>query len=323
MSDLFGNLKPKGGVKGFDPATGIPSLEGKVIFITGGTTGLGAESVRALAAHTPLHIYFSGRNTTAGEALTTEIKSAHPNVGLTFVQIDQSSLASVKSAVKKNFIHDRLDILLNNAGIMAQPAALSKDGYEIQFATNHLGHAMLTQQLLPKLLNAAQAPHSDVRIINLTSEGFRLHEARGICFDELDAGSVMSRKVLGAWVRYGQSKLANILFAAEFARRYPQITSVSVHPGVVKTDLVNKQTFTNKLLIHGPMWLSGQKMVEKHEGAYNQLWCAAGAKKEQVRNGSYYMPVGSESYESLDKVAKDEKLAGRLWDWTEGVLAKF
>jgi NAD(P)-dependent dehydrogenase (short-subunit alcohol dehydrogenase family) len=237
--------------------------------------------------------------------------------------MDLCSLAAVKQAVKKDFKHDRLDILMNNAGIMAQPAVLSTDGYEIQFATNHLGHAMLTDCLLPTLLRTANEPKSDVRIINLSSIGYALGPSCGISFDELDAKSTMKRSVMGGWVRYGQSKLANILFSYELARRYPQITSVSVHPGVVLTDLYHLQTRGNRFFIYWSCWAQGIKLLEPHQGAWNQTWCAAAAKKQQLQNGKFYLPVGAERTDTLNSLGKDEKLAKELWDWTEKVLAKF
>jgi NAD(P)-dependent dehydrogenase (short-subunit alcohol dehydrogenase family) len=288
-----------------------------------GTIGLGAESAKHFAAHDPLHIYISGRNRNAGEAIVAELSGKYPKVGATYVQLDLTSLASVKEAVKRDFKHDRLDILLNNAGIMAQPAALSTDGYEIQFATNHLGHAMLTDCLLPTLLRTAKEPNSDVRILNITSMGYQFHPLSGISFGELNSGSTMKRLFMGAWVRYGQSKLANILFSSELARQHPEITSISIHPGVVVTDLYHTQGWYNRWFIDFTCWAQGLKLMEAHQGAWNQVWCATVAKKEGLVNGSFYYPVGVEKPDFLDKSAKSEKLAKELWDWTEGVLAKF
>ncbi|KAF2636310.1 NAD(P)-binding protein [Massarina eburnea CBS 473.64] len=316
-------MKNMEGHTDFNPDKDIPPLEGKVIFITGGTAGIGAEAAKAFAAHDPLHIYISGRNRKAGEAVISDIKSKHSSASMTFVEMDLSSMASVKAAVSKTFKHNRLDILLNNAGIMAQPASLSTDGYEIQFATNHLGHAMLTHVLLPVLLSTAVLPASDVRVVNTTSLGYAFHPGPGISFAELDAGSDMQRTLMGGWVRYGHSKLANILFATEFAKRYPQITSLSAHPGVVNTDLVYSQSRANRWFIGSTTWLQGMKAMEPHQGCWNMVWCAAVAKKGELKNGSFYYPVGVEQWDMLYKMAKNGELAERLWVWTEGVLAKF
>lgn len=201
----------------FDPDKDIPSLKGKVIFVTGGrpskyffrlrirlircqgTAGLGSVTIRAIAKHEPEHIYFSGRNKKAGELLITDIGKTAPSSSLTFVEIDLCSLSSVKAASQK-FAHNRLDVLICNAGIMAVPPALSKDGYEIQFATNHLGHAMLIQQLLPIMLETTKIPDADVRIVCLTSDGWRNHPRGGVLFSEL---KTVQDGFFGPGIRYG------------------------------------------------------------------------------------------------------------------------
>jgi NAD(P)-dependent dehydrogenase (short-subunit alcohol dehydrogenase family) len=290
--------------------------------ITLGTAGLGEESVRAFAAHNPLHIYFTGRNIDAADKLISDVKAEYPAASLSFIKMDLSSLRAVKESIAEGFKHDRLDILMNNAGIIAKPAVLSTDGYEIQFATNHLGHAMLTKQLLPVLLKTAEEPNSDVRIISNTSAGYELHRAikGGISFAELEAGSTMSRTVLGPWIRYGQSKLANILFAKELARQNSELTSVVIHPGLVKTPMNTKMTGWSKTFVNVTSRLSGEKWLAPHQSVLNQLWCAAGAEKGALKNGGYYTPVGVDSTEKLTTEAKDEALAKRLWEWTEKVL---
>jgi NAD(P)-dependent dehydrogenase (short-subunit alcohol dehydrogenase family) len=290
-----------------------------------GTVGLGSESVKAFAAHQPSHIYFTGRNVSAADTLIAEIRALHPQVGVTFIRMDLSSLRSVKDAIAHDFKHDRLDILMNNAGIIAKPPILSVDGYEIQFATNHLGHAMLTKELLPYLLKAAEEPNSDVRVVTLTSDGYETSRmiSGGISFKELDSGSTMNKWILGPWQRYGHSKLANILFAAELARRYPQLTSVVLHPGVVKTPMVTEMQGFVRWFNNTMCWLSGITMMEPHQGAYNQLWCAAGAKKDELRNGGFYRPVGVDATSVLKGEGANVELAVKLWVWTENVLAKF
>jgi NAD(P)-dependent dehydrogenase (short-subunit alcohol dehydrogenase family) len=292
--------------------------------IRSGTAGLGYESVKALAAHCPAHIYFTGRNVSAADALMAEMKLLHPDLGLTFIAMDLSSLHSVKNAITNGFTHDRLGILLNNAGIIAKPPILSVDGYEIQFATNHLGHAMLTRTLLPYLIKTARENDSDVRIVSNTSDGYELHRmiTGGISFTDLDSGSTMNKWILGPWQRYGHSKVANILFTSELSRRYPQITSVVIHPGVVKTPMVTEMRGFVRYFNNTMCWLSGIKMMEPHQGAYNQVWCAAGARKGELRNGGFYRPVGYDATDDLKGEASNVELAKRLWEWTEGVLEK-
>ncbi|KAF1967966.1 NAD(P)-binding protein, partial [Bimuria novae-zelandiae CBS 107.79] len=155
----------------FDPAKEVPSLEGKLVFITGGTAGIGAETARTLAPHGPEHIYITGRNRTAADKLIAEIRDKYPSIRMTFVEVDFTSLKSVKDVVRNGFKHERLDLLMCTAGVMTQPAVLSKD--EIQLAINHLAHAMLIDCLLPTLLPTAQFPNSDVRILSTTSMGYQ------------------------------------------------------------------------------------------------------------------------------------------------------
>src|SRR5262249_20169093 len=150
----------------FNPNKDVPDLSGKIIFITGGTSGLGKESLLALAKHDPGHLYFTGRNEKSAGIVISEIQSIAPNVPTTFLKCDLADLSSLKPCAQKFLASEsRLDILMCNAGIMAVPAGTTKDGYEIQFGTNHLGHAALIKLLLPTLLSTAEQPESDVRIV--------------------------------------------------------------------------------------------------------------------------------------------------------------
>ena len=236
----------------FDPQKDIPSLIGKVIFITGGqsvcrflflslspslwqraacsvstcnpnpmtyedhpiisnpsflslnagTAGLGRATIEELARHDPTHIYFTGRSKTAAESLMADVKKVVPSAttSLTFIEMDFADLSSVKRGCSQ-FKHDRLDLLMCNAGVMAIPPVLSKDGFEIQFAINHLGNAMVTHQLLPVLLRTADLPGADVRIVNMTSDGWKLHPKGGIIFSTLR--TKQESWLLGNWTRYG------------------------------------------------------------------------------------------------------------------------
>ncbi|KAF7896916.1 uncharacterized protein EAF01_009319 [Botrytis porri] len=305
-----------GGIKdiNFRPDRDIPTLTDKVILVTGGTAGLGSNTVRVLAKHNPSHIYFTGRNDNAASALIEFIKKDVPSADLTFLSIDLSSLSSIAAGIK-TFKHDRLDIFMGNAGIMAVPAALSKDGYEIQFATNHLGNAAVLHHLLPIMLKTAELPSSDVRIVLNTSLGWKFRPSQGIIFDKLK--TAQEDLPFGTWSRYGQSKVASILYAAELARRYPQITSIAIHPGVINTGLVSNLSFWHKWFVYATT--VGQTITVE-QGIMNQTWAAAGAKKEELVNGAYYMPVGVESNSTLDATAEDPNLAKQLWEWTETVL---
>lgn len=204
-------------------------------------------------------------------------------------------------------------MLINNAGIMAAPFALTPQGHEIQFGTNHVGHFLLTSLLLPTLQRTAEQPGADVRIVNVSSAGHAMAPSGGVVWDQA------SLEGYSTWRRYGQSKLANILFARELARRYPQITSVAVHPGVILTDLYKPNKEINTLVRLGVGLLGSFVMGTVQEGAKNQLWAAV-AGKEEVRNGAYYVPVGKLSKGS--GYAGDEKLAEELWRWSEAEVEK-
>ncbi|EPQ56306.1 oxidoreductase [Gloeophyllum trabeum ATCC 11539] len=296
----------------FDPEKDIPSLSGKIILITGGTAGVGKATILALAKHGPDHIYFTGRNARSAEEVVNEVATASPRVKTTFVQCDLSSLASVNEAAKQLRLQ-RLDVLIANAGIKAETPALSKNGYEVHFATHHLGHALFIKHLLPIMLQTAQQPGADVRIVLVTSLGYRLHPNEGIVFNDLKT----PQEGLGfnGWRAYGQSKLANVLYAVEVSRRYPEITSVSVHPGVVGTDMVANLSFVQRAIIYVT---NLGRILTPEEGAYNQLW-AATHKKEDIVNGEFYEPVGKPG--RRDKLSKDQNVAKKLWEWTEAQLA--
>jgi NAD(P)-dependent dehydrogenase (short-subunit alcohol dehydrogenase family) len=282
-----------------------------------GTGGLGAASAIHLAKHNPSHIYLSGRNATSAEKVIKQIHQINPKLAATFIECDLASLTSVKTAAE-HFAnqHSTLDILMCNAGIMALPPGQTADGYELQFGTNHLGHALLIKKLLP-LLEASANADASPRIVLLTSMGWRMHPCGGIIFDKLKTEQDMAFG--GPWLRYGQSKLANLLYARELAKRFPGITSVSVHPGVVQTGLVNDLRIKEKLFVYATTWWM---ILQPHEGAFSQTW-AATVDKAKIRNGGYYEPVGKWEDGKLNSTARDGALSERLWDWTEEALRGF
>ncbi|KAK4154417.1 short-chain dehydrogenase TIC 32, chloroplastic [Chaetomidium leptoderma] len=279
-----------------------------------GTAGVGAGTVVELVRHKPAHILFTGRKAKSAAATIASAKAAAPDVQVTFIEVDLANLASVKAAGDKMAADlPRLDVLVCNAGIMAVPAGLSKDGYEIHFATNHLGHALLTYKLLPLLLHTADLESSDVRIILVTSTAWRGTPPGGIVFDKVKTKQEMA--VLGRWLRYGQSKLANMIFARELAARYPKILSFSITPGVVSTGLVTDLGLADRALIYLP---NIGKVKTPEEGTHNLLW-AIGAPQKDIKRGVFYEPVGRLSTMET-KPSKDPELGKKLWDWTETEL---
>lgn len=243
--------------------------------------------------------------------------SAKPAPEITFLECDLASLPSVQSAARTFASQStRLDILMNNAGIMAVAPGLTPQGYEIQFGTNHVGHALLTKLLLPTLQRTADSPGADVRIVDVTSLGFTVAPKGGILFPELKTRCDWGMGT--EWKRYGQSKLANVLHAAELARRYPNILSVSVHPGVVSTDLNKRLGLLNKIIVRAT---NPRGMLSPPEGAYNQCW-AATAPREKVKSGSFYEPVGVQD-KTKTEYSTNGKMAEELWEWTDKELAGY
>lgn len=200
-----------------------------------------------------------------------------------------------------------------NAGIMAVDPGVSADGYEIQFATNHLGHALLVNLVMPLLQHTAKQPDGDVRVVNMTSIAYEQAPRQGIDFDTLKTDqSNLGMMMMHKWARYGQSKLAQMLYTDELARHYPEITWVSIHPGVILTDLFANVDFMTKLPV---LLINLGRTTPVEQGFHNQVW-AATCDKKKLRNGAYYEPIGTLGKRST-KQSKDEKLAKRLWDWTQ------
>lgn len=250
----------------------------------------------------------------AAEAIKS-IKSSIPDdVEIIWLPLDLTSTKSIRNAAEQFHARSqRLDILVLNAGVMSLPPGETEIGHEIQLGTNHTGHFLLTKLLLPALLRTAEEPHSDVRVVSLSSVAHNLAPS----FDTiLNQEKLKKVKTNG---RYAASKAANILFAAELSRRYPSITSVSVHPGVILTDLWGSLNQRSSAISFGSKALRvfGSSVSE---GAYSELWAAAGAKKEDLVNGGYYIPVGH--LKPHNKYARSEEMGKALWEWTEAELKK-
>lgn len=300
----------------FNPDTDIPSLSGKVILVTGGNIGLGQESILQLAKHDPKRIYLAARSEEkarkAMEAIEQKIGAAKSSV-IAFLPLDLGSFDSVRKAadtVKSQT--DELHILLNNAGIMMTPAAKTKDGYEEQFGVNHMGHALLTRLLLPLLEKTAKSG-ADVRIVNLSSSGEML--AATDCFKDMSRYKTTMEDVQTV-KRYGAAKLANVYHAQMLAQKYPSIKAVSLHPGVVKTNLMSRMKESWPIL--GPIVssiISNVFCTSVADGVRNQLWAAV---SNDVVSGEFYHPVGLLGKGS--PATKKVKEAENLWEWTEKEL---
>lgn len=205
---------------------------------------------------------------------------------------------------------------MNNAGIMAVPPATTVDGYEIQFGTNHMGHAYLTKLLLPLLLKTAEQsqPGSDVRMITLTSHSHTQAPKGGIGFSRLRSADPDSSPL----TKYGMSKLANILYAKQLAKRYPSIKTVAIHPGMVDTNLSTtmRKSFPLARVIMPIVAYFRAAGIE--QGVLNQLWGTVSAEAE---SGQYYEPVGVGGNGS--ELTEHVELAEKLWAWTEEDLVSW
>lgn len=205
-------------------------------------------------------------------------------------------------------------MLVANAGVMAVPSGTTPDGHEIQFGVNFFGHAALIHLLLPTMLRTAELPGADVRLLMATSEGYSLHPRGGIKFETLRT----KQEGMNRWVKYGQAKLAAVLWAQEMNRRHPAIKCVSVHPGVIRTGIIDNLDLTGRIIGYYPALLMG-KVITQEQGPFNLLW-AATAERDKVAGGGYYEPVGVKV--APTRSGADEKLAGRLWEWTAQELKR-
>ena len=281
----------------------IPSLAGKTAIVTGSNSGIGFEAAKALAAKNA-KVIMACRNTEKGEKAAAEIRSLYPGSNIIVAELNLGHLASVRTFAG-NFLqeNDRLDMLINNAGIMMPPYGKTTDGFELQFGTNHLGHFALTGLLLPLLLKTGES-----RVVNVSSSA---HKAGKINFDDL--GSEQSYAKMKA---YGQSKLANLLFTYELQRRFDAAGSGSIasaaHPGWSSTNLQRHSGTLN--------WLNPVFGQKASMGALPTLRAATGT---DVRGGDYYGPGGfmemkGSPYrvESNDR-SHDTETARQLWEVSE------
>ena len=208
--------------------TDIPDQTGRTAVVTGSNTGLGYETAAALAAK-GAHVVLAVRNVDKGNDAAVRIGDATPGASVGVQELDLTSLGSVRAAAEQlRAQHDTIDLLINNAGVMMTPKSTTKDGFELQFGTNHLGHFALTGLLLDRLL-----PVPGSRVVTVSSVGHRFAR-NGIRFDDLQ-----SERDYGRIAAYGQAKLANLMFTYELQRRLQgtNTNAAAAHPGGSRTEL--------------------------------------------------------------------------------------
>ncbi|EPE10820.1 short-chain dehydrogenase reductase [Ophiostoma piceae UAMH 11346] len=298
----------------FDPIKDIPSLEGKVVLVTGGNAGIGKATIRALARHGPAKIYLAARRRDAAEATAAELEKETGYKGIVVLSLDLASFDSVRQCASTfTALESRLDLLFLNAGVASTPPMLTQEGYEFQFGVNHMGHALLTQLLLPTLLQT-QAIQEDVRIHVTSSNAAYIPflPADGINYESLHHTGDHKPFVL-----YGQSKLANALFARKLAVMYPTLSITASHPGVVKSEIWDKDG--GGLFSFVLRYLVIPLRVDIDEGSKTQLWCAT-APLPKVQTGAFYFPVGK--LHTYKGVSANQGIIDKLWEWTTSELAK-
>jgi NAD(P)-dependent dehydrogenase (short-subunit alcohol dehydrogenase family) len=290
----------------------IPPQRGRLAAVTGATGGLGYETALALAS-AGAEVLVTGRNPEKGRMAIERIKRAAPSAKVRFEMLDLASLASLRAFAAKMIANGQpLDLLINNAGVMDLPTRrLTEDGFELQFATNHLSHFALTGLLLP-LLSKAEAP----RVVNVSSLA---HRGGKIDFDNLQA-----ERKYRSWPAYQQSKLANLLFTFELQRWSDEhgwrLMSNAAHPGYALTELIPNGPGTGGLKGLGAKILGSFLSHSAAAGALPTLFAATAPEATPL---GYYGPNGF--YELKGPVApakifpqaKDETVARKLWEVSE------
>lgn len=278
------------------------SLRGKTFLVTGSNAGIGFSTVRQLAAQ-HARVVMACRNPQKGQAALQQLRAVLPDADASLMTLDLASLASVR-AFAAEFLaqHDRLDVLINNAGVMMPPAGRTADNFETQFGTNVIGHFVLTGLLLPLLNRTAQA-----RVVTMASVA---HWDGKIDFDNLNA-----EQGYRSWRAYAQSKLANLMFAYELQRRLQRsgaaTISLGAHPGGTRSDL-GRHRFLLRLL--SPFGQSTD------QGALPSLRAAV---DPAARGGEYYGPGGLGTFagppvrQRSSRRSHDEAVAARLWQACE------
>jgi NAD(P)-dependent dehydrogenase (short-subunit alcohol dehydrogenase family) len=289
----------------------IPDQSGRIAVITGANTGLGYETALALAAH-GAHVVLAVRDLDKGKDAISRIVAQSPQADVALQELDLTSLESVRSAARQlRADHDRIDLLINNAGVMYPPKSTTKDGFELQFGTNHLGHFALTGLLLDRLL-----PVAGSRVVTISSIGHRIRA--DIHFDDLQWEHGYNRVSA-----YGQAKLANLLFTYQLQRRlaaHGTTIAVAAHPGGSNTELMR----------HLPGWASAVYPVLEpifQDAAMGALPQLRAATDPEVVGGQYYGPDGLGQTRGYPKVVGSSKKSHdadrqrRLWTVSEELTA--
>ncbi|MDA3860779.1 MAG: oxidoreductase [Melioribacteraceae bacterium] len=283
-------------------AENIPNQKGKIVIVTGSSSGIGYEAVRVLA-NKEAKVIIAVRNLEKGENAKTKILAQNKNADVEVMRIDLSDLSSVKlfaEEYKSKFV--KLDILINNAGVMIPPYSKTKDGFELQFGTNHLGHFALTLQLIDLIKSTTSS-----RIVTVSSGA---HKFGNINFDDLNWESRKYKPMRS----YGDSKIANLYFTSELSKRLADknILVTAAHPGWTATDLQRHSGVFE--------FLNGFFAMSIEQGTLPTLRAATDLN---AKSGDYYGPHAFGEWRGYpilvqpNTLAKDETIAKKLWNVSE------
>lgn len=279
---------------------------GLTAIVTGASNGIGAETARVLALR-GVHVVMAVRNTNAGRTVKEAILRQIPEAKIDVMELDLSSIASVRNFASEYIsLGLPLNILINNAGVFKWKSMLSKDNIELNFATNHLGHFLLTNLLLETMKNTVRESNKEGRIINVSSTAHSL--PKGTHIDKISGKNpIMS---------YARSKLANVLHANELARRLQeegvQITANSLHPGIIVTNISGCKGFAKSFII------MALKLFLKNiqQGAATTCYVALNPQVKGV-SGQYFVDC---NIAKASPLAKDEVMAKKLWDYSLSLI---
>jgi len=280
----------------------VPDQSGKTAVVTGSSSGIGYEAAKVLA-NKGAKVIIAVRNPEKGKKALNKIKEQNEKADVEVMNVDLSDLNSVNEFVKEyKSRFDKLDILINNAGVMIPPYSKTKDGFELQMGTNHLGHFSLTMQLLDMI---KKTPHS--RIVNVSSNA---HKYGNIDFDDL----TWENRKYKAWRAYGDSKIANLYFTSELKNILDEsdVKVTAAHPGWTATELQRHSGLFD--------YLNSFFAMSIDQGALPTLRAAT---DEDAQSGDYFGPDGFMEIKGYpkktetNKLAKDESIAKRLWEVSE------
>ncbi|CAI5757536.1 unnamed protein product [Candida verbasci] len=307
-----------------------PIDDHKVVLITGGNSGIGWYTVLHLYLHGYI-IYIAGRTESkvlkaiedikieAKKRRDTEKEQQHPLGELNYIYIDLLDLSTVPKAVEKFKSREKkLDILINNAGIMGIPYEITRDGYEVQYQVNFVSHFLLTLQLIPQLKASDFGP----RVINLSSIGHNF-EFKHYTPEQNTLKNWPNSWY--TWVRYGIAKTTQIQFSKEMSKKYPSILTIAIHPGIILGTDLYKYWKTIPVVKYGSKLvfsISDKVMgVSNEEGALATLRAAMDPNLSTTKNNGDYFVTGG-VIDTPSKIARNEKYCKETWDWNLEQLIK-